>query len=666
MRIPCSSVALVLAGLCGLVPQASSWSLPGASLRAHDSFIGCMGGRIASSSSARPGAAALGPVMQLSAKKPGKGGKKKGGKGKKAAAPKKNDGEPARQTSAVLDLDKREYIYQMYKLQKTVSSGKKILDNINLAFYPGAKIGVLGNNGAGKSTLMKIMAGTDNDYDGESAPAKWAKIGYLEQEPKLDDDKTVTQNIEIAVKDTRDMLSRYEEISKDLAKGDADAEQTEKLMNEMARVQDSIEAVDGWELERTLERALDALRCPPGESVVSNLSGGERRRVALCKLLLQRPDLLLLDEPTNHLDAESVLWLERFLAEYQGTCVAITHDRYFLDNVAEWILELDQGKGVPYEGNYETFLDKKTERMRQEKKSDDKRSKELMKELEWIRQSPKARQAKSKARVASYEQLLSEAQQEERREGAAQLYIPSGNKLGDIVVEMEDVSKGFGDRLLYEGLNLNLPRGGIVGVIGPNGCGKSTLFRMIAGEEQPDKGTVKIGETVKLMYVPQDRMGLDNDKSVFENINDGYDLMKLGQKEINVRQYLGWFQFKGASQQKKVGDLSGGERNRLQLACTLKEEGNLLLLDEPTNDLDVDTLRSLEDALTKYAGCAVVISHDRYFLDRIATHILAFEGPDCIPFFWEGNFESYEENRKTRWGETGPTRIKYRPLPKNL
>jgi len=668
MHVASSGLACLLACLFGLLPHASSWSLPGASLRASDTFVSGMGGRMQSMARAtRPSAAPLGPVMQLSAKKPGKGGGKKSkkGGGKKGPADNKN-GEPARQTSAVLDLDKREYIYQMYKLQKTVSSGKKILDNINLSFYPGVKIGVLGSNGAGKSTLMNIMAGKDDEYDGESAPAKWAKIGYLEQEPKLADDKTVTENIEMAVSDTRDMLQRFEEISKELAAGDLDAEATDKLMNEMARVQDSIEAVDGWELERTLDRALDALRCPPGDSIVSNLSGGERRRVALCKLLLQRPDLLLLDEPTNHLDAESVLWLERFLSEYQGTCVAITHDRYFLDNVAGWILELDQGKGVPYEGNYETFLDKKTERMRLEKKGDDKRAKELEKELEWIRQSPKARQAKSKARVTSYEALLESAQQEERREGAAQLYIPSGKKLGDIVVEMEGVTKGFEGRLLYENLNLNLPRGGIVGVIGPNGCGKSTLFKMIAKEEEPDKGTVRMGETVQLMYVPQDRMGLADDKTVFESINDGYDLMKLGEKEINTRQYLGWFQFKGAAQQKRVGDLSGGERNRLQLACTLKEQGNLLLLDEPTNDLDVDTLRSLEDALLKYAGCAVVISHDRYFLDRIATHILAFEGPECVPFFYEGNFAEYEENRKTRWGETGPTRIKYRPLPKNL
>jgi len=610
--------------------------------------------------SSRTAVTPLGLSMQLSSVNRNKGGKKKGGKG---AAKSNAADKPARQTSQVLDTDKREYIYQMYKLGKRLPSGKQVLQDINLAFYPGAKIGVLGNNGAGKSTLMRIMSGQDENYEGDAAPARWAKIGYLEQEPKLSEDKTVIENIEESVKEIRELVARYGKISKELTDEGISDDAKEKLMNEMERVQNGIEASNGWELDRMLERAMDALRCPDPNSSVSVLSGGERRRVALCKLLLQRPDLLLLDEPTNHLDAESVAWLEQFLGSYQGTCVAITHDRYFLDNVAQWILELDQGKGIPYEGNYQTFLDKKTERMRQEKKQASALQKELEKELEWIRSSPKARQAKSKSRIQAYDELLERSQEMEKRTGAAQLYVPAGPKLGTQVVEIEGVTKAFGDRLLYEDLTLSLPRGGIVGVIGPNGCGKSTLFRMIAGEQQPDKGTIKVGETVKLMYVTQDRLGLDGDKSVFESINDGYELMNLGQREINVRQYLGWFNFKGADQQKKVANLSGGERNRLQLAMTLKENGNLLLLDEPTNDLDVDTLRALEDALIDFPGCAVVISHDRYFLDRVATHILAFEGEECKPFFWEGNFQSYEENRINRMGNTEPTRIKYRPLP---
>ena len=617
--------------------------------------LGAMSRRRAQSTSPLSGL-----TMQLSAKKGGGKGKKKGGgKGKGGAAKSTQD----RQNSKNLDTDKREYIYQMYKLGKRVPSGKQILSGINLAFYPGAKIGVLGNNGAGKSTLMRIMSGNDKEFDGDAAPASWAKIGYLEQEPKLSEDKTVMQNIEEAVQETRDLLAKFNDISAKLG-GDLTDEEKEKVANEMERVQNGIDAANGWELERTLERAMDALRCPDGDAKVSVLSGGERRRVALCKLLLQKPDMLLLDEPTNHLDAESVAWLEGFLGTYQGTCVAITHDRYFLDNVAEWILELDQGKGIPYEGNYATFLEKKSERLRQEKKSDTKVGKELEKELEWIRSNPKAQQAKSKARMAQYEELLEKSAAIEKRQGAANLFIPAGPRLGDIVVGMEGVSKGFDGRLLYEDLSLSLPRGGIVGVIGPNGCGKSTLFRMIAGEDTPDKGSIKVGETVKLMYVTQDRMGLDGEQTVFESINNGYDLMTLGQKEdMNVRQYLGWFNFKSEAQQKKLSMLSGGERNRLQLAKTLKEGGNLLLLDEPTNDLDVDTLRALEDALLDFAGCAVVISHDRYFLDRIATHILAFEGEECTPFFWEGNFASYEENKINRLGLQEPKRIKFRPLP---
>ena len=472
------------------------------------------------------------------------GGKKGGGA----------SGDGNRQTSKVIDIDKREYIYQMYKLGKKVSSGKQILSNINLSFYPGAKIGVLGNNGAGKSTLMRIMAGQDDTYDGDAAPARWAKIGYLEQEPKLSEEKTVMENIEEAVQETRDLLLRFTELSTQLS--DGTEEEKEKVANEMERVQNGIDAANGWELERTLERAMDALRCPDSDAKVDVLSGGERRRVALCKLLLQKPDMLLLDEPTNHLDAESVAWLEGFLGTYAGTCVAITHDRYFLDNVAEWILELDQGKGIPYEGNYATFLDKKTERLRQESKQDSKLSKELEQELEWIRSNPKARQVKSKARMSSYEELLEKSSVREKRTGAANLFIAAGPRLGDIVVNLAGVSKSFDDRLLYEDLSFSLPKGGIVGVIGPNGCGKSTLFKMIAGEDKPDAGSIQVGETVKLMYVTQDRMGLDGDageKTVFESINNGYDVMTLGEKEdMNVRQYLGWFNFKGESQQKKV------------------------------------------------------------------------------------------------------------------
>jgi ATP-binding cassette ChvD family protein len=550
-----------------------------------------------------------------------------------------------------------EFIYVMKNLRKAWPGGKEVLKGIYLSFYPGAKIGVLGNNGAGKSTLLKIMAGVDDNYSGEAWAQKGVRVGYLPQEPTLDEDKTVLQNIELAVASTRALLTRYEEVGNAMGEEDADFD---ALLAEQAELQDKIDAAGAWDLDRELEIAMDALRVPPGDAMVKVLSGGERRRVALCRLLLEKPDMLLLDEPTNHLDAESVAWLERWLHDYPGTVVAITHDRYFLDNVAGWILELDQGKGIPWEGNYSSWLDQKTKRLKQEEKTASARQKTLDMELEWIRMSPRARQAKSKARIANYERMMDEGPDERAQKN--EIVIPPGPRLGDVVITAEHLRKIYGERILFEDVSFNLPRGGIVGVIGPNGAGKTTLFRMITGQEQPDGGELRIGETVKLSYVDQVR-NFDPEKTVYDIISGGRDLIKVGNREINARAYCGAFNFKGTDQSQKVGTLSGGERNRLQLATMLQSGGNVLLLDEPTNDLDVDTLRSLEDALLSFGGCAVVTSHDRWFLDRIATHILAFEGNSHVEWF-EGNYEDYEKDKKRRLGIEAdrPTRIKYKPL----
>ena len=550
-----------------------------------------------------------------------------------------------------------EFIYVMKNLRKAWPGGKEVLKGIYLSFYPGAKIGVLGNNGAGKSTLLKIMAGVDDNYSGEAWAQKGVRVGYLPQEPTLDDDKTVLQNIELAVASTRALLTRYEEVGNAMGEEDADFD---ALLAEQAELQDKIDAAGAWDLDRELEIAMDALRVPPGDAMVKVLSGGERRRVALCRLLLEKPDMLLLDEPTNHLDAESVAWLERWLHDYPGTVVAITHDRYFLDNVAGWILELDQGKGIPWEGNYSSWLDQKTKRLKQEEKTASARQKTLDMELEWIRMSPRARQAKSKARIANYERMMDEGPDERAQKN--EIVIPPGPRLGDIVITADHLRKIYGERILFEDVNFNLPRGGIVGVIGPNGAGKTTMFRLITGQEQPDGGELRIGETVKLSYVDQVR-NFDPEKTVYDIISGGRDLIKVGNREINARAYCGAFNFKGTDQSQKVGTLSGGERNRLQLATMLQSGGNVLLLDEPTNDLDVDTLRSLEDALLSFGGCAVVTSHDRWFLDRIATHILAFEGNSHVEWF-EGNYEDYEKDKKRRLGIEAdrPTRIKYKPL----
>jgi sulfate-transporting ATPase len=548
-----------------------------------------------------------------------------------------------------------QYIFTMKDLRKVTPQGKEILKSIWLSFYPGAKIGVLGANGAGKSTLLRIMAGLDKDFSGEAFAADGTRIGYLPQEPQLDPTKSVLEHVEAAVADKRRVLTRYEELS---------ANYTDETADEFSRLQDKIDAGNLWELDRHVEIAMDALRLPPGDADVAKLSGGERRRVALCHLLLQQHDMLLLDEPTNHLDAESVAWLEHFLKEFAGTVVAITHDRYFLDNAAGWILELDRGAGIPWEGNYSSWLDQKRTRLSQEEKEESNRQRTLQRELEWVRMSPRARQAKGKARLAHYEDLLAEQQATEKREGPAEISIPPGPRLGDLVIEAKGLRKAFGDNLLMDDVNFILPRGGIVGVIGPNGAGKTTLFRMILGQEKPDAGALKIGESVVLSYVDQGRDSLVGERTVWEELSDGgKDFIMLGKREVNSRAYAASFNFRGPDQQKKVKDLSGGERNRLHLSTLLKSGGNLLLLDEPTNDLDVDTLRALEDALVNFAGCAVVISHDRWFLDRIATHMLAFEGDSEVVWF-EGNYQEYEADRHRRLGTDAdqPHRIKYRKL----
>ncbi|WP_194972442.1 energy-dependent translational throttle protein EttA [Aquiflexum lacus] len=552
-------------------------------------------------------------------------------------------------------------IFSMAGVSKIYPPQKKVLKDIYLSFFYGAKIGVLGLNGSGKSSLLKIIAGMDKEFLGEVVWSPGYTVGMLEQEPKLDPTKTVKEVVEEAVSETVALLKEFEEINEkfmDPALMD-DPDAMDKLITKQGEVQEKLDAANAWELDTMLEKAMDALRLPPSEANVGNLSGGEKRRVALCRLLLQEPDVLLLDEPTNHLDAESVLWLEQHLQQYKGTVIAVTHDRYFLDNVAGWILELDRGEGIPWKGNYSSWLDQKQSRLKQEEKTESKRQKTLERELEWIRMTPKARQAKGKARLSAYDKLISEEGKE--KEAKLELYIPPGPRLGAKVIEVNGVSKAYGDKLLFEDLSFNLPQGGIVGIIGPNGAGKSTLFKLITGREKPDAGNFEVGETVKLAYVDQEHDNLDPNKSVYESISGGNEIMKLGNKEMNSRAYVGKFNFTGSDQEKKVGILSGGERNRVHLAMTLKEGGNLLLLDEPTNDLDVNTLRALEEALENFGGCAVIISHDRWFLDRICTHILAFEG-DSQVYWFEGNFSDYEENKKKRLGDVTPKRIKYKPL----
>jgi sulfate-transporting ATPase len=554
-----------------------------------------------------------------------------------------------------------QYIYVMKGLNKTFPGGKQVLKDIWLSFLPGAKIGVLGLNGAGKSTLLKLMAGQDDNFTGEAWAAEGAKVGMLEQEPKLDPKKDVLGNVMDGAGEMAQMLARFEEVSNAFSDPDADMD---KLIAEQAELQEKIDAGNGWDLGRTVDIAMDALRCPPGEADVEKLSGGEKRRVALCRLLLSKPDMLLLDEPTNHLDAESVAWLERHLGEFPGTVVAVTHDRYFLDNVAGWILELDRGAGIPWEGNYTSWLKQKDKRLELEEKTADARRRTMQRELEWMGQSAQARRTKSKARIAAYEQMVAEEKQATLDQ--AQIVIPAGPRLGDRVITAEKISKGFGDRLLIDNLSFDLPPGGIVGVIGPNGAGKTTLFKMITGQDKPDAGTFSVGPTVKLGYVDQSRETLDPNKTVWEELSGGLDIIKLGSREISSRAYCGSFNFKGADQQKKVGQLSGGERNRVNLAKMLKSGANVLLLDEPTNDLDIDTLRALEEALVDFAGCAVIISHDRWFLDRIATHMLAFEGDSHVEWF-EGNYQDYEADRHRRLGSDAdqPHRIKYKPLVRN-
>ncbi len=553
-----------------------------------------------------------------------------------------------------------EFIYTCYRLSRHYPPDRTVLENISLSFYPGAKIGVIGPNGSGKSSLLRIMAGLDDGYTGEARLTPGFTVGYLPQEPQLDPTKDVLGNVMDGVAPVQALIDRYHEVMAMWADPDADYERIGAMQ---AELEDQIAATDAWSLERNVEIAMDALRCPPNDADVTTLSGGERRRVALCRLLLSHPDLLLLDEPTNHLDAESVDWLERFLQDYQGTVVAITHDRYFLDNVAKWILELDRGRGIPFEGNYSSWLEQKQERLAREEKANEARRRTLQHELEWVRMSPKARQAKGKARLSAYERLQAEAEAAERGPQRLEISIPPGPRLGSTVIEVEGLRKGYGDRLLIEDLSFSLPPAGIVGIIGPNGAGKTTLFRMLTGQEHPDAGTIRIGDTVRLSYVDQSRDTLDPDKTVYEEITGGVEHLKVGQREVHGRAYVASINFKGSDQQKKVGDLSGGERNRVHLAKTLKSGGNVLLLDEPTNDLDVDTLRALEDALEAFPGCAVVISHDRWFLDRIATHVLAFEGNSQVRWF-EGNFSEYEAWRHQQLGAAAdqPHRIKYKPL----
>ena len=553
-----------------------------------------------------------------------------------------------------------QYVYTMQQLKKVWPGGKEVLKDINLSFLPGAKIGVLGVNGSGKSTLLKIIAGIDKDYSGDAWPAEGYSIGYLPQEPKLDNTLNVVENVMSGLGEAKKLVDEFNEISSRFAEELAD-EEMNNLINKQAELQEKIDSLDAWDIERKAEIAMDALRLPPSDSSVKNLSGGEKRRVALCKLLLSSPDILLLDEPTNHLDAETVSWLQRFLHDFNNTVITITHDRYFLDEVAGWILELDRGQGIPYKGNYSGWLEQKQTRLEIEGKAEIARQKILSEELDWVRSAPKARQAKSKARLNSYEELFKK--ENEKRDQITKITIPSGPRLGNIVIETDNLSKSFENKLLFEGLSFNLPPAGIVGVIGPNGAGKTTLFKLLTGQETPDKGNIIIGETVKFGYVDQSRDDLDKDKSVWEEISDGVDEIEIGSRKMNSRAYAGLFNFKSTDQQKRVNQLSGGERNRVHLAKVLKLGANLLLLDEPTNDLDVDTLRSLENALLEFAGCAVIISHDRWFLDRIATHILAFEGDSHVEWF-EGNYDAYEQDRKNRLGEDyiKPTRIKYKPI----
>jgi ATP-binding cassette ChvD family protein len=548
----------------------------------------------------------------------------------------------------------------MHRLSKIVPPKREILKNVNLSFYPGAKIGVVGSNGSGKSSLLRIMAGLDADFLGEAWAAKGTRIGYLPQEPQLNPDLDVRGNVELAVADTRNLLLKFEEVNLAFGTITTDEEMND-LIEKQAKLQDRIDATGAWELDRKIEIAMDALRLPPGDADVSTLSGGEARRVALCRVLLEQPDMLLLDEPTNHLDAESVAWLEHHLDAFTGTIVAITHDRYFLDNVAEWILELDRGEGIPWKGNYSSWLEQKQERLRLEEKTESVRQKTLGRELEWIRMSPKARQAKGKARLGAYEDLLGQDEREQIR--TAEILIPKGPRLGNVVIKAQALSKGFGDRLLIDKLDFDVPPGAVVGIIGGNGAGKTTLFRMIVGDETPDTGSMETGQTVVLSHVDQSRDTLDAEKTVFEEVSGGADVLNFGRAEVNSRAYLSWFNFRGADQQKKVGVLSGGERNRLHLAKLLKSGGNVMLLDEPTNDLDVDTLRALENAILDYAGCVLVISHDRWFLDRVCTHILAFEGDSSVVWF-EGNYQEYEDDKRQRLGEAAlqPHRVKYRPL----